>query len=182
MCKGGGQEMKKLLMLLLCLPGLALGTVFGVGQTGSFMGLLSTGAGIEHGAMQYSLSAGYTPEALAGETLLGITPRTDIGTELTAEDFKARLFVGTGILFSLDKSTFVVLPKKYPRGYYPSTGMLFGPYWGMEIKKKQHGFFIEGTTTDFYIELYLHNRSMLSITDVCTWGVGYKYYFSHTGE
>lgn len=175
--------MKLLILAFLCMSSVGFGSVFGVAQTGSFMGLLSVGVGDQAGPFQYSLSGGYTPAELAGgESLFGITPRGDLGYLLIDGEVKTRLFVGTGILFSLDKNTFVLLPDHYPDGYYPSTGMLFAPYWGLEIQKEQHGFFIEGSTTDFYLELYLRNRQVLSITDVSTWGIGYKYYFDHVNK
>jgi hypothetical protein len=166
----------KTLLSLLCLSSTSYASGFLVGQTGSMMGLASVGAGYEYDVIQTSLSAGYTPYALAGEDLFGITPRVDIGANVTVGESKFRLFLGTGVLFSLDEDTFIQNPDKYPDGYYPPTGMMVAPYAGVEYQYQKHGWFAEITTNDFYMELYLRNRRYLSLSDVTTYGIGYKFY------
>lgn len=153
------------------------GTVFST-HTGSYLGFAAVGLGLATQDKSYTTHAvlGYVPALIGGEDLWSLTLRGEASLA-TWKDEKIRLYGGGGFIASFDADTFVVLPAKYPAGYYPSTGLFFTPYIGTEwMVGRNSSMYFEVASLDFYLELFMRNPDYLKIQDIATYGVGYRYY------
>jgi hypothetical protein len=168
-----------IIILLLCCSGrsYAIETAAG-GRMGGYLGFISLGLGLSNDDRTYRGEAllGYVPTFLGGEELWSLAVRGDI-VFASLYDNKLKLYGGTGLIGSFDKDTFILLPKQYPAGYYPSTGIFVAPYIGSEWSIGDNSAVsFEVTTLDFYLELYVRNPDYLAFRDIVTYGVGYKFY------
>ena len=103
-------------------------------QTAGYLGALSVGAGYQV-TSRYSLDIGfgYTPKSLGGKAIRSISVKNsfDLLPWVTQSAPEWSFNLGLGALFGLDRDLFFILPKQYPRYYYPPTalrGLLFGSF------------------------------------------------------
>lgn len=170
----------KSLIVVMCMLWSSIsyaGTVVST-YTGGYLGFASIGLGVVSPEKSYQANAvlGYVPSIVGGENLWSLSVRGDVSFT-SWQNGDIRLYGGAGLLTSLDKDTFILLPSKYPSGYYPSTGLLFSPYVGTEwMISNRSALCLEVTSLDFYLELYVRNPDYLTIRDITTYGIGYKYY------
>jgi hypothetical protein len=141
-------------------------------QTGSFDGYLT-------GGYSKSLTKGWYVDSL-----YGFTP--DPSGAIHSFTFKLRgvhrcrhdVCIGGGAkaIMTFDKDTYIILPKKYPRRYYPPTGLFFSPFFTLNTKtKKGLTGYIEISTLDYYMESFARNIEGSDIRDYMTWGAGLTY-------
>ena len=144
-----------------------------VSQYGGFIGYLSLG--VEYNLNErYSTSmiGGYVPEAIGGEDLWSIAWKNNLNL---TNDTPYVPYVGAGLVYSLDKDTYVTLPSQYPEGYYTPTAYYFIFYTGLNVQiEGRHSLYFELSTLDYYLEVKGRDLYRVSWQDICTWGIGYK--------
>lgn len=152
--------------------------------SGSYLGFVSLGQEknfFKGELLQYSqdLRLGYVPRSLGGRELLSVSTRARLVFDVFEpfQEYTIRPYMGAGAIFALDEATFVILPKQYPRRYYPPTGLLFTPSLGVATKRGVHEVFFEVASLDKYIEYKSRNQRELSYRDIMTWGFGYRRYY-----
>lgn len=167
------------LTLCLGLSSMAHGRDYFVSSySGGYLGFLSLGTGLVSEGGKYSGEGilGYVPSFVGGEDLWSLTLRGDYSFA-KIEEKNMRFYSGIGIIQSFDKDTFIFLPKRYPKGYYPSTGLFFAPYLGVEwLFKENEALTFEITTLDFYLELYARNSSHIRLREIINYGIGYRFH------
>ena len=136
-------------------------------QTGSYDGMLGIGYG-----KQFT-------EDFKVDSIYGWTD--NIGPNVISSTIKAK-YVGDNIdlglkaIFTLDKDTFILLPDKYPRRYYPPTGLYFAPFISMQRPvDDKFSVYIELSTLDYYLEYWARNKNNMHIMTIINWGVGVTY-------
>lgn len=135
-------------------------------QTGAFLGTVSLGCGIDNEYFRILGVRGYTPK-LSG---YNDRPIETVGLKLSTKLW--RFYTGTTLLYNLDQEhTFVKLPKQYPAGYYPMTGLRLAPHMGFDFGS---GFFMELGTLDYLTELKVRNSRYVQFTDIVSAGFGFS--------
>jgi hypothetical protein len=141
--------------------------------SGGYQGFVS--AGLRHGNQNYGLSvtAGYTPEALAGHHDFIVTPKLDAGFMLN-EDIRAYTSLAT--IMAVDKhKTFIFLPEQYPKNYYPSSGLFWAPSVGLAFTDGKHTLYGELVTLDYYAEMLYRGNGYIKPYQVATPMLGYSF-------
>lgn len=168
--------MKKILISLLIASKAYADDNYIISQAGGYVGLLSAGVGTTLNCYDTSVVVGHVPPFIGGEELWQLTWKNSLKYSIELNGIRyTPIYGGANLLLSFDKDTFWLLPKHYPKGYYPPTGIHLAPSIGTEIKSNKHSLFIELTTLDFYAEAYVRNPTYLSLQDIITYGIGYKY-------
>lgn len=163
--------MKRLLSIILfMLATSAYADPFVVGQTAGYSGLLAGGGGYSWKYFSTSIMGGHTPKLLAGEELWSATIKNQLQNGV--------FHIGMAAHFSFDHDTFWKLPSKYPRRYYPPSGIKTGPYMGVHVDFEPGiGLFTEVHTLDYYLELKARNPDYVMWTDIISVGMGFYYTF-----
>lgn len=151
-----------------------------VTQTGGYVGFTTLGVGYDiNKHYQTDIVLGYVPALVGGENLWSLTWKNSMKLKT---HYGITPYVGASLLYSFDRSTFVKLPDRYPRKYYPPTGLRVAPYMGLQYKNKKHALFFELTSLDHYLEAYIRSDGALHLKEVVTYGVGYKRFLTEEGE
>lgn len=168
-----------ILAFLLAAP--AVAQTYSV-HSGSYLGFVSLGLEKEiwrgeSAAFALDARGGYVPAAIGGRDLFSLSSRarfTLSGLPPLAEHYTLRPYASAGLIYAVDNATFVVLPKQYPRRYYPPTGLYASPALGIGLKRGRHEIFFEVASLDKYIEYRSRNTRHLGYRDIVTWGFGYR--------
>lgn len=150
-------------LVLFIVPKTAKADPLVIVQTGGYAGMVAAGPG--YGMKHYStgLLVGYVPAMVGGENLWSLSLKNQL--EL------GPLHVGIANHFSLDRDTFWILPDKYPKKYYPPSGIKSGPYIGLH-SDDDVGLFAEISTLDYYMELKARNPDFIEWKDIVSLGFG----------
>jgi len=148
-------------------------------QTAGFAGFVSGGIGCDLGdRFTMDLLLGYIPEFLGGEDFFSFTLKASFAFLASRDiDTGYRAYAGVSLIYSSDEDTFVVLPDKYPRGYYPPTAFRSAAYVGFETRVEKCSWYIEIASLDLYLEAKVRNWTQLGWDEVASLGLGFKYYF-----
>ena len=141
-----------------------------VSEMGGYVGFMSVGVGYTYFEILNSeVIYGWVPAMMGGETLQSITMRSYV-------EMKG-LRLGAGNVFSLyDDDTFMALPSRYPRGYYPATGMYTVFSAGYEVAlEKEVSIFMEFVTTGYFLEAMHRSNGHLRLDELGTYGFGLKF-------
>ena len=142
---------------------------------------------IQSGSFDGMLSSGYSSEIdenLYVDLLIGVTP--DPSGTITSSTLKIKqlgfrgngfgIGIGAKLIATADKDTYILLPKKYPRRYYPPTGIYFSPFISMHCElDDESSIYYEVSTLDYYMEAYVRNFESTSISEFITYGIGLAY-------
>ncbi len=167
-----------LTFLLLCATP-ARSETYVTSQTGGYAGFTSLGLGSTFfdGAYNTAGLVGYVPEFIGGENLWSLTLKNDLRWTTSVGSFDyTPIYGGFNLILSFDRDTFWKLPGKYPENYYPPSGLFYAPMVGTELRYGKHSAYFELTSLDYYLEAYVRNSDYLTLADIFTYGVGYKYY------
>jgi hypothetical protein len=149
-------------------------------QTAGYVGYASLGAGYyltKRWEMDFLF--GHVPKFIGGEDTYHLSWKNSfkILSTIRNEKFSYSPFhIGVTTIYTLDDDLYVVLPDRYSRGYYPPTALHFAANLGMEFQYLRHGFFIEVSASDTGIEAYVNNPYYLSLGDITTLALGYKFF------
>jgi hypothetical protein len=128
---------------------------------------------------------GYVPPALGGsvQTLhftLDVRP-------LSFRSHRARwlpAYGGIGLLCTWGGEYFLLLPDRYPDGYYPPNACHVTAHVGAEVQwlpreewAKSHGFYAELTTVDTLLFDYFENPRVAAPLDIVSSSLGYRLAF-----
>lgn len=156
-------------------------------QSGGFAGTLALGIGYApaHDLLNVALLYGYVPPAFGGSVhslhfTLQVRPLSFI-----SHDFRwLPAYAGLGALCTWGADFFLLLPARYPRGYYSPNACRITAHVGAELQWQRrtgwvqaHGFYAELTTVDALVIDYFQNPRMTVPADVLSSSLGYRLSF-----
>lgn len=151
-----------------------------ISQTAGYVGYVSLGAGyFLTKRWETDLLFGYVPEFIGGDDIYQISWKNSLhpfGLKRYGDFRYSPIYIGITTIYGLDDDLHVVLPKRYPRGYYPPTALHLAVNLGAEARYHKHGIFIEISALDTGIEAYANNPGFFSLSDITTLAFGYKFY------
>jgi hypothetical protein len=153
-------------------------------HTGSYQGFLATGVGYKFGGIEAQGLLGYVPAAIGGRDLLQATAKSLIDI-LTVErnQWQSRLVVGLGLLYGQSDKLFVLLPDKYPAGYYPPSAIRFLLLTGVKQRfSKEHEVAFEFAWFDSELERLYEDGQLDGIFRRGTYGIGYRYWMASSAH
>lgn len=137
------------------------------------MGLLSIGYGKTSKYFDNSIAIGHTPDP-SGD-ILSVAGSSAVKTDVPIFNRKLSPYLGISLVGILnDRDTYIILPKKYPEGYYPPTGIRSSLFTGMQYGNDDVAIFFEVSTLDLYLETYIRSDYNLEIQEISTYGLGWK--------
>lgn len=156
-------------------------------QSGGFAGALTVGLGYAPLRDLLNLAAlyGYVPPALGGSVhslhfTLQVRP-------LSVRSGAVRwlpLYAGLGALCTWGADYFLLLPRRYPNGYYPPNACHATLQAGVELQwlprrgwVRRHGLYAELTTLDALLIDYFQNPRMTGPADIVSSSIGYRLSF-----
>jgi hypothetical protein len=90
-------------------------------------------------------------------------------------------YTGLGALCTWGDGYFLIVPKRYPTGYYYPTALRFTAHIGSELDWllansafHRHGVYAELTTLDVFAFEYLKNPVLVDVTDIVSTSLGYR--------
>jgi hypothetical protein len=155
-------------------------------QTGGFLGLATVGLGLSAFEDHLNVTGyyGWVPQSVGGieihsfaMVLVGRAARSRFG------DWRwIPVYAGAGALYVRGEGFFVVLPDRYPDGYYLPTGIRALGVLGTELELRassgtdvaSHGAFLEVVALDVLVHHWAANRDSVSLLEVFSTGLGYK--------
>lgn len=138
-----------------------------IGQTGGYAGVVAAGAGYNWNYLSTAIMAGFAPAFVTGENLWSVTLKNQWNLGVA--------HIGIANSFSLDKDTFLGLPSRYPKGYYPPSGLMSGPYAGLHANFDEFTLYGEAASLDYYLEMKVRNPQYISWADVITYAFGVQW-------
>jgi hypothetical protein len=156
-------------------------------QTGGYVGLATFGLGIESFEIWRNEALyGYVPKSIGGHPIHTFAYKTDVSPwdwhfhpEMSWRPFS----LGAGLIYTPNDKLFAMLPKKYPRKYYPSTAVFWQIHAGTEWVFGQTSWLHQSGRQSLFLELNAHEIGLLSTYDnlgyhgpshLLTYTLGYK--------
>lgn len=153
-------------------------------QSGGFSGTVTLGIGYAplHDLLNAALLYGYVPPAFGGSVqslhfALQVRP-----LRFDSHDIRwLPAYAGLGALCTWGADYFLVLPQRYPSGYYRANACHATAHVGAEMQwlprrglVRAHGIYVELTTVDTLIFDYFQNPRMTGPADVLSSSIGYR--------
>lgn len=146
-------------------------TYFVQHQIGANQGYYSLGLGYKWEVFEPSFSVGYTPNIKSGAQVV----QGNIKTNWKVFDLKKphiQMLLGASLFINFSDKAFFQTPGKYPDKYYPPNAYFFG----IQAAIRHHGFFIEASIIDYFLEVAARNRNSLAyISELYSVGIGYTH-------
>ena len=150
-----------------------------VAGSGSYSGWASVGAGLNVVPIWSSEATfGYTPHSYGGTTVQ-LNWKNIFGYRYG----KLKPYGFHSAIFTNDEDTFLTLPSKYPKDYYPPTGVYSVVGAGVEYYLfKNLITYIEVSTLGYNLEAYARSPNYFEPHEVATYGIGFKMSIGECGE
>jgi hypothetical protein len=153
-------------------------------QSGGFAGTLALGVGYAplHGVLNVAVLYGYVPPAFGGSVhslhaTLQVHPLSFSSHGVRWQP----AYVGVGALCTWGPGYFLLLPERYPAGYYPPNACHATLQLGAELKwepraglVRAHGVYFELTTVDTLMFDYFQNPRVTHPAEVVSSAIGYR--------
>jgi hypothetical protein len=151
---------------------------------GSYQGFLAAGVGYKFGSIEVQGLLGFVPAAIGGRDIVQTTAKSlfDI-LKIERGQWQSRLMLGLGLLYGASDKLFVLLPDKYPAGYYPPSAIRFLLLTGIKQKlSKNHELAFEFAWFDSQLERLYEDGQADGLFRRGTYGLSYRYWMANNAH